>query len=179
MKSFKTSLLPGRGLASTVPPGDESGLTNRVSGEHFYKEVSMPPRSFSIRVILDSAVIAAFLLACAIYGCSGWTKAEIAKEAAWEALHLIDYRQTVQTARNPDQYFEYNPLLGEHPSEGRVNVYFIGWAILHPIITDILPREKTLLGVQAMPRAFWQNISLVVSGACVINNFSIGLNGEW
>jgi hypothetical protein len=85
----------------------------------------------------------------------------------------------VQTARNPDQYFEYNPLLGEHPSEGRVNVYFIGWAILHPIITDILPREKTLLGVQAMPRAFWQNISLVVSGACVINNFSIGLNGEW
>jgi hypothetical protein len=30
-----------------------------------------------------------------------------------------------------------------------------------------------------MPRAFWQNNSLVVSGACVINNFSIGLNGEW
>ncbi len=136
----------------------------------------MRSESFANRVAADSAILAA-VLACALCGRLSWTKSEIAKEAMWGGLQLMDYRQTMQTARNPDRFRELNPFLGEHPSQGEVSAWFMGWAFWHPVITDALPREKTILGSRIKPRDLWQNLSLAVSGACVINNFSVGLSG--
>ncbi len=108
---------------------------------------------------------------------ASWTAGEIAREAAWEALNAIDHRQTLQTARNPDRFRELNPILGEHPDERAVDLYFTIWMLLHPMITHALPREKTLLGTRTRPRALWQHLSLAVSGYCVVNNLRLGLDG--
>jgi hypothetical protein len=138
----------------------------------------MPAKSFSVRVIRDSAIMATVFATWAVFRCSSWTAAEIAREAAWEGLNTIDNRQSVQAARQPDHYRELNPILGEHPTEKALNLYFTAWVLLHPAITHALAREKTIFGIQTRPRALWQNISLSVSGGCVANNFGIGLNGE-
>jgi len=82
----------------------------------------------------------------------------------------MDWRQTVQIARNPDRYWERNPLLGEHPSEQRVNLHFLVGAILHPIVTEILPSKYRLWGTDWKPRIIWQSISIGMSGICVLNN---------
>ena len=59
--------------------------------------------------------------------------------AVYLALHIIDWRQTLKIARNPGRWWEINPLLGGHPSVGRVYAYFsaglvavIGLALLLP-----------------------------------------------
>jgi len=31
-------------------------------------------------------------------------------------------------------------MLGEHPSQGRLNAYFVGWMIAHPLISIALPQ---------------------------------------
>ncbi len=45
-------------------------------------------------------------------------------------LLFIDWRQTITIAKNPDKFREYNPILGKHPSEERVDYYFLVVAIL-------------------------------------------------
>lgn len=71
---------------------------------------------------------------------------------------------------NPDQYREFNPILGSHPSVGEVDLYMGGWMLLHPIISDMLPPEY---------RKYWQYISIGVSGGCVLNNMNLGIGFGW
>lgn len=54
----------------------------------------------------------------------------------------IDWLQTRYIARHPDQFHELNPLIGRHPSIGRVNVHFLsilllgGWLIQNNICNN-------------------------------------------
>lgn len=104
-----------------------------------------------------------------------WSNSDIALESTWQILHILDWRQTIQIARNPDRYWERNPLLGEHPSEQKVNLYFLVGAVLHPIVTEVLPNKYNLWGIKLRPRIIWESVSIGMSGGCVLNNFSIGL----
>lgn len=45
-------------------------------------------------------------------------------------LHAVDYLQTLEIARNPDRFYERNPLLGRHPSQTAVAGYFLGTGAL-------------------------------------------------
>jgi hypothetical protein len=49
------------------------------------------------------------------------------------ALSLIgaDFAQTEYIARHPQQYYELNPILGKHPTQGAVAVYFAGVAAVN------------------------------------------------
>lgn len=38
---------------------------------------------------------------------------------------ILDWSQTRYIAKNPIRYRELNPILGEHPTVGEVNAYFI------------------------------------------------------
>lgn len=104
-----------------------------------------------------------------------WSKTDIALETTWQILHVMDWRQTVQIARNPNQYWERNPLLGGHPSEQKVNLHFLVGTVLHPIVTEVLPSKYRLWGIEWKPRIIWESISIGMSGTCILNNFSIGL----
>lgn len=62
------------------------------------------------------------------------TKAEMTNDesllTATTAAVAIDWLQTRQIAKNPDRWYETNPLLGRHPSVGRVNSHFLSGLFL-------------------------------------------------
>ena len=99
-----------------------------------------------------------------------WSTQDKALEGTYQVLHFVDWRQTRYIAKNPDDYYERNPILGEHPSTTTVDIYFISTAILHPIITHYLPKEW---------RPYWQGVTISISGACVINNFAVGIRMDF
>ena len=107
-----------------------------------------------------------------------WTKAEIAKEAAWLTIHILDWGTTLDIADNGNDYCECGLarlFIGSHPSRGDVNIYMGITAILHPVAAHLLPNKATIFGAEWNPRAWFQNITIVGSGACVANNFGVGL----
>ena len=95
-----------------------------------------------------------------------WTQADSAREAAYLALHVVDWGQTLEIADNPGQYHERNPVLGDHPSRGRVNAWFAGTALLHPVVSYLLPDDL---------RPYWQYGTIGLEMYCVGNNVSLGI----
>jgi hypothetical protein len=105
------------------------------------------------------------LLLC-LSACSTWKTQDILREVAWQTVHVIDWGQTLEIARHPEDYHEINPIMGKHPSVGNVNVYMGLSSIGHLAVSYVLPPKI---------RPYWQYLTIVTSGACVINNFNIGL----
>jgi len=54
-----------------------------------------------------------------------WLFADTKREVLYLTLHTIDWAQTRTIARHPEMYRETNVFLGEHPSTGRVDRYFV------------------------------------------------------
>jgi hypothetical protein len=125
--------------------------------------------------IKGSLLVVLLLFPLNVYGFDKLDKTEIALEAAWLTLHTVDYGQTLSIAKNPGRYYEKNLILGRHPSEDEVHGYMIGTALLHPVITYLLPRKVDVLGVSVPVRFMWQSVSIGVSGTCVVSNANIGL----
>lgn len=69
-----------------------------------------------------------------------WTREDSLREVAALTFHFVDWKTTRGIAQDSDHYREANPILGEHPSVGRVNTYFVITTIAHPIISYYLPR---------------------------------------
>ena len=111
-------------------------------------------------------VLLTMLLIVSCAGRKPLTKSQWVGEAAWQAIHVLDWGQTLSIADNPDEYHELNPLIGRHPSRGKVNTYMLASALIHPLITYAIPTEY---------RWYWLGGTLTLSSACVINNKAIGL----
>jgi hypothetical protein len=94
-----------------------------------------------------------------------WSKRDIALESAWITLNIIDWSQTRYISKHPE-FYESNPILGRHPSISAVDTYFAAGTLLHIGVTHILPSKY---------RPYWQMITIMGSGACVINNNRIGV----
>jgi len=62
-----------------------------------------------------------------------WTREDTYRQIAITTLQVVDWGQTRYIAKHPE-FHEVNPLIGSHPSIGRVNNYFAvsipaNWAI--------------------------------------------------
>jgi len=57
------------------------------------------------------------------------------------ALILADWSQTLQIIREPHTRHEGNPLLGRHPSEGRVNT-MVGLAVTANLAAFLVPKRS-------------------------------------
>lgn len=115
---------------------------------------------------MKNILLILFLLFPVISYASDWNSADSIREVSWQIINFIDYGQTLGIAKNPDKYYERNPIIGKHPSVGTVNVYMIGSAVLHPVVSYFLPKKY---------RQIWQYGTIITSGICVINNNSIGV----
>jgi hypothetical protein len=96
-----------------------------------------------------------------------WTLQERETFAVSSVLLVADWAQTRQIARNADLFRETNPILGAHPSMGRVNVYFATAMALNYVIGNSLApgwRRAWFVGVQS------------VEANVVQHNLSIGLD---
>lgn len=106
------------------------------------------------------------LLALALAGCAGWSRQEKLMEAAYLTSHAIDWQQTRYIAKHPEEYRELNPILGSHPETWEVDAWFLGTAILHPVVTHYLPKEY---------RPLWQGLTLGMSMSTVGWNLQMGI----
>lgn len=101
---------------------------------------------------------------------SDWKQADTERQLAYLLLHAVDWGQTRNIARKPDEFYEFNPLLGEHPSVKRVDSYMLVSALTHTAISYVLP--------PGWRRAF-QHVTLSVKSGLVNHNFSIGLRIDY
>jgi len=110
-------------------------------------------------------IIALIFFATPVFA-SDWTREDTYRELAWTALLVVDYGQTMNIARHPERFREYNPILGKHPSQSSVSIYVLSAAIIHPIISYYLPPKY---------RKVWQHITIAVEVGAVGHNFGAGI----
>lgn len=108
-------------------------------------------------------------LCCATVAHAGrpFTEADWGRQWAYTVLHSVDWHQTRQIAGNPQRYRETNPLLGDHPSLGRVNRYFALTLATHWAIAYALPDPA---------RRYFQNGTIALELVVIQRNASIGLS---
>lgn len=95
-----------------------------------------------------------------------WTDAQVTKALALATLTAADWAQTRNIARHPERWHETNPILGEHPSVGRVDRYFAASALIGAAALNALPTRY---------RDWALNAGLVVEAGCVGHNLSLGI----
>lgn len=112
------------------------------------------------------------ILPCLLLGCATdpWTKEDVQKETAWMILHTIDWGQTRYAMERPDEFKELNPLLGNHPSKGRINTFMGATALGHVLLTHCLDSKE---------RPVWQYISIGIKAGVVGNNYYMGARVDW
>lgn len=130
-----------------------------------------------------------------------WSTADVAREVVYQAVAVRDWGETrtiAESKTRPCQwvnyyvggsstpsgqwqtcasgyswrYHEINPLLGQHPSVGRVNTYFVLSSLAHIAVSNALPETW---------RAAWQYVTIGVEAGVVARNDSLGIavNFPW
>lgn len=82
---------------------------------------------------------------------------------------VVDYGQTRSIVGHPT-FYEQNPLLGEHPTMGRVNRHFALSALASYLIAENLPSEQRTW--------FLRGLALVQVGV-VAHNVSLGIRMDF
>lgn len=109
-------------------------------------------------------------------------------EGAWLVLDAVDTAQTMHIrANNPTCSYEADPLAravygGREPSPSRVLLTNLALATVHTMVTSWLDDEVAKhdlandgsVGPWYVGRIAWHTVSIVVSGASVINNHRNG-----
>ncbi len=95
-----------------------------------------------------------------------WSLTDSVLATTAATAYVIDWRQTQSIARDPQRFYELNPLLGSHPSVGDVNRHFALNGLVVAGIAEALPhtyRDLYLGGVT------------VTEGLFARHNYKIGL----
>ena len=95
-----------------------------------------------------------------------WTKTDTAFQLAYYTLHTVDWLQTRYIAKRPEKYYESNPLIGTHPSIGRVNTYFAVTAVINTLVPYALPKPY---------RTYWQGGMIGIEAVCIGSNARLGV----
>lgn len=114
-----------------------------------------------------AAGLTLMLTSCTVQAVEDWTPLNTQLEIAHLITHVIDFGQTKEIAKNPDKYYEINPLLGKHPNVESVKTYFAFTAIIHPIIAAHLSPRNRLI---------YQIGTLALSFAAASHNRAIGIS---
>lgn len=92
-----------------------------------------------------------------------------ALEGMYLTGRLLDWAQTRRIARDPARYEEKNKLLGEHPSQKKVDAFMAGGLLGHYALSKKLPEEL---------RIPLQVITILDQWKAVSNNKKIGLGSN-
>ena len=122
-----------------------------------------------------SEVVILLLCSIFLFGFDSFNKEEITLGAMQLGVAAIDYQQTKVISRNPDEYFETNPVMGRHPSEGRVTTVFLATAVAYVAVAYVLPREITIWSITLHPRMYWQLLWLGSESEAVFSNWRSGI----
>ena len=120
---------------------------------------------------LAAVVLFALLALMLVNGCA-WSPETRAEAATVEALMVVDTMQTVSAVRYPC-YEESNPLLGSHPTSGKVIAFAVLRSAGHLALTNWMEAHDTSVD----NRRILQGIFIAVEAFAVIGNYSQG--GRW
>ena len=114
---------------------------------------------------------ALLLLAALALPCKAedWTREDSYRQAAIAVLQVVDWGQTRYIAKHPE-FHEVNPLIGKHPSIGRVNNYFAISIPANAAISALIPSKY---------RTLWQTGRLMVQVSLVSYNKGVGIGMEF
>lgn len=101
-----------------------------------------------------------------LWAAEDWSKTDIAFEAAYLTLHVVDWGQTLDIVNRHETYHERNPILGKHPTREQVNTYFALTALAHIAIAHWLDTPY---------RNYFQIATIALEVAVIDNNYAIGL----
>jgi hypothetical protein len=95
-----------------------------------------------------------------------WTSEEKAWLGTAAAFTVTDWATTRDLSRRYNEgYYENNPILGKHPSTGRVDLYFVTAGAIGYLIADNLDQNRTTF------LQMWTGVSLFYTN----RNLNIGL----
>lgn len=109
---------------------------------------------------------AATVSSCSVVAGDAWSEDQLRMGAALAAVTVVDWAQTRYIADNPDRFHETNPIMGRHPSIGRVDRYFATSILVGAVVLDALPSEYRDYAIKA---------GLVLEVLVVSNNARIGV----
>lgn len=103
----------------------------------------------------------------------------VGQKATWDTFDTIceltylgfcyaDMKQTLDI-KNHKRLFENNILLGHHPSDKNIKIYFASIAVIQPIIAYMLPKRY---------RASFNGFTIGVEWMCVWGNYNRGLSAN-
>lgn len=98
-----------------------------------------------------------------------WSEGDKWRQGIYTALHVVDWNQTHQIARNPLNT-ERNPIMGPDPSAGQIDRYFAGTLIIHYALAHSLPSKW---------RERFQYVTIGVEAGAVAHNWSVGYTIEF
>ena len=122
---------------------------------------------------MKKVMVVVILLVATIGYADEWTKQDTYRELAFIGLLAVDYLQTRTIVQTPDKYFEYNSVMGKHPNQQTVDIYMASVAIIHPIISYLLPVKSDKW--KWINRENWQYVTIGIEVFSVANNFRIGI----
>lgn len=122
--------------------------------------------------ILKKVLIVVFLVLLSSVAAAGdsWDRTDKILICTTMATAALDYSQTMHIARNPQDHWEYNPLLGEHPSPGKVRAAFFIGAAVKIIVAELLPSKY---------RKIWLGGLTLASGSVAVMNHQHGISFSW
>jgi hypothetical protein len=149
---------------------------HRPTSQAMVRSINMNPKRNAralinprLLAVLTSAVlfIAACIFADKAHAEEGsWNTTDKVLLTAVETSYYLDFRQTREIALNPRRYYEHNQIIGEHPSVGRVNNYFLASAIGTYLLADALPEKY---------RRLFLSGALTVEVVTIVHNHKLGL----
>ena len=145
------------------------GALNKLAKERGTKTAHLIRMAIYEFLKAAGALCLLLLVGCASVPFEGWTKADTTRQVAYTALHVMDWAQTTEIARSNGEYYEAGLagiVIGEHPEESAVHVYFASTLLLQTAISAMLEPKY---------RAAWQYVWIGAEGVTVAHNFSIGL----
>ncbi len=95
-------------------------------------------------------------------------------EWVYQGSAFADMLTTLDISRHPN-LVEENPLMGQHPSDGKVLGYFAVTGVLHYLVTRELVREN----VPAPIVQTWEALGIGLEVGMVAHNYSIGLRARF
>ena len=114
------------------------------------------------------------LLCCSLRAADPWTKEQVYWELGYQAVLLVDWRQTSNIHKtwgdNPEirthnggELIERNPLLGRRPKQSTINKVCISSAVGHLLISNYLHTKW---------RTRWQKVTFAIEAIVITDNYS-------
>ena len=134
------------------------------------KKVSNERRRFSVvspRVILLYAFgfILSIILSSSLATAKPWTKDKKIAFSLSSAAVIADWGTTLDI-KNYDNMYEMNPIMGRHPRDSTVHLYFLGTLATHYLIANYLEHPWDM---------FFLGATFYTHGGAAFRNYGAGL----